>query len=52
LTIAKGGAKVPRKFFTPCALTPFFTPTPPSHCARTVVGTRTIRTPRCVMAAA
>ena len=34
------------------ALTPFFTPTPASFCASTVVGTRTRRTPRCTVAAA
>ena len=49
---AKGGTKVPRKFFTPKALTPFFTPTPESAWASTVVGSRTVRIPRCAVAAA
>jgi len=48
---ANGGAKVPTKFFTPCRLTPFFTPTPESFCASTVVGMRMWRTPRCVVEA-
>ena len=52
LMTANGGAKVPRKFFTPKALTPFFTPTPESSCASTVVGSRTVRIPRCAVAAA
>ena len=34
------------RFLTPKALTPFFTPTPESFCASTVVGTRTWRMPR------
>jgi hypothetical protein len=28
LSTANGGAKLPSRFFTPNALTPFFTPTP------------------------
>ena len=42
---ANGGANVPRKFFFPNAFTPFFTPTPESACASTVLGTRTRRMP-------
>jgi hypothetical protein len=49
---AKGGAKVPNRFFEPRALTPFFTPTPESFWPSTVVGTRTTRRPRWVVAAA
>ena len=48
LRTANGGANVPRKFLASNALMPFFTPTPESFCASTVVGTRTSRTPRCV----
>ena len=51
LSTAKGGAKVPTKFFTPRRLTPFFTPTPESFWARTVVGIRMCRMPRWVVAA-
>ncbi len=46
LTIANGGAKTPTRFFVPKALTAFFTPTPLSAWASTVVGSRTWRTPR------
>jgi hypothetical protein len=46
---AKGGANVPRKFLEPKALTEVLTPTPASFCASTVVGMRTMRTPRCVV---
>jgi hypothetical protein len=52
LNTAKGGAKVPKRFFDPKALTPFLTPTPESFWPSTVVGTRTVRRPRCVVAAA
>jgi hypothetical protein len=52
LITANGGAKVPRKFFFPNALMPFFTPTPPSAWLRLVVGRRMSRTPRCAVAAA
>ena len=45
LSTANGGANVPRKFFAPKALTPFFTPTPESFCASTVVGRRTVADP-------
>src|SRR5689334_16694600 len=38
LFTAKGGAKVPNRFFCPKALTAFFTPTPESSWANTVVG--------------
>ncbi len=51
LSTANGGAKLPSRFFTPKALTPFFTPTPESFCASTVVGTRMWRMPRWVVAA-
>ena len=43
---AKGGAKVPSRFLRPKALIAFFTPTPESLCASTVVGHRMWRTPR------
>ena len=49
---ACGGENEPMKFFLPKALMPFFTPTAESSCARTVVGTRIRRTPRCAVAAA
>ena len=52
MNTANGGAKLPRKFFLPNALMPFFPPTPASACESTVVGTRTTRTPRCAVAAA
>ena len=49
---AWGGANVPRKFFFPYALMPFFTPTAESSCESTVVGIRMSRMPRCAVAAA
>ena len=48
---AAGGANVPSRFLMPKALTPFFTPTPESFWASTVVGMRMWRMPRCVVAA-
>ena len=52
LSTAAGGAKTPKKFFWPMALTLFFTPMAASAWARTVVGTRMSRTPRWAVAAA
>ena len=52
LNTAKGGEKVPKRFFDPNALTPFLTPTPESSWPSTVVGGMRIwRMPRCVVAA-
>ena len=51
LMTATGGTNVPSMFLKPNALTPFFTPTPESFCASTVVGMRIWRMPRCVVAA-
>ena len=52
LITANGGAKVPSRFLKPKALMAFFTPTPESSCASTVVGQRMWRTPRWKIAAA
>ena len=51
LSTANGGQKLPEKILEPYALMPFLTPTPASFWARTVVGTRISRTPRCAVAA-
>ena len=52
LSTAAGGAKTPRKFFWPMALTLFLTPMAASAWESTVVGTRRSRTPRWAVAAA
>ena len=46
LITAHGGLNVPTVFFPPERFIAFFTPTPTSFCASTVVGSRTRRKPR------